>query len=78
MISASARVPESDSGMSEGRVEEGRIVIAFPGAESLSGTRALAEITLRGLLPGRSSLIFEPLDLGGVPVTPSTAVVDVK
>ncbi len=68
----------SDSGMSEGRVEDGRIVLAFPGAESLSGTRALAEITLRGIMPGRSSLSFEPLDLGGVPVTPSAAVVDVK
>ena len=68
----------SDSGMSEGRVEEGRIVLAFPGAESLSGTRALAEITLRGITPGRSALTFEPLDLGGVPVTPSAAVVDVK
>jgi general secretion pathway protein D len=68
----------SDSGMSEGRVEEGRIVIAFPGAESLSGTRALAEITLRGIMPGRTALSFEPLDLGGVSVTPSQAVLDVK
>ncbi len=68
----------SDSGMSEGRVEEGRIVIAFPGAESLSGTRALAEITLRGIMPGRTALTFEPLDLGGVSVTPSQAVLEVK
>ena len=64
--------------MSDGRVEEGRIVLAFPGAESLSGTRALAEITLRGIAPGRTALTFEPLELGGVSVTPSQAVLDVK
>jgi general secretion pathway protein D len=68
----------SDSGAAEGRIENGKVVIAFPGAESLSGTRALAEITLRGIAPGRATLSFEPLDLGGVSVTPSQAVVDVK
>jgi general secretion pathway protein D len=68
----------SDSGMAEARAENGRVVLAFPGAEDLSGTRALAEITLLGAAPGRTTLAFEPLELGGVSVTPSQAVVDVK
>jgi general secretion pathway protein D len=68
----------SDSGVAEGRIESGRIVLAFPGVESLAGTRALAEITLLGVAPGRSTLTWEPLDLGGASVTGSQAVVDVK
>jgi general secretion pathway protein D len=68
----------SDSGVAEGRIEAGRVVLAFPGAEELSGTRALAEITLLGVAAGRSAITFEPLELGGVSVIPSQAVVDVK
>ena len=68
----------SDSGVAEASVEKDRIVFAFPGVEQLSGTRALAEITLLGIAPGRSTLSFEPLELGGASVTPSQAVVDVK
>lgn len=68
----------SDSGVAEGRIENGRIVLAFPGAEELSGTRALAEITVLGVAAGRSTLVFEPLELGGVSAISSQAVVDVK
>ncbi len=66
------------TGMAEGRVENGRVVIAFPGADDLSGTRAVAEITLRGVAPGRTALVYEPLELSGVSVTASQAVVDVR
>ncbi len=66
------------TGMADGHVENGRVVIAFPGAEDLSGTRALAEVTLRGIAPGRTALAFEPMDLAGVSATPSQAVVDVR
>jgi len=68
----------SDSGMAEGHVDNGHAVVTFPAVESLGGTRALAELTVRGLAPGRSALVFEPADLGGAAVTPSQAVVDVK
>ena len=69
----------SDTGMAEGRVADGNhVVLAFPGVEMLGGTRALAEITVRGIAPGRSAFTFDPLDLGGVSVTPSQLVVDVK
>jgi len=68
----------SDTGMAEGHVDGGQAVITFPSVESLSGTRALAEITVRGIAPGRSALSLETTELGGVSVTPSQAVVDVK
>ncbi|HTR05037.1 MAG TPA: secretin N-terminal domain-containing protein [Thermoanaerobaculia bacterium] len=68
----------SDTGMAEGHVDNGRAVITFPAVESLGGTRALAEITVRGIAPGRSALSLETTELGGVSVTPSQAVVDVK
>ncbi|HKD17503.1 MAG TPA: secretin N-terminal domain-containing protein, partial [Thermoanaerobaculia bacterium] len=68
----------SDSGMAEGHVDDGHAVMTFPAVDSLGGTRALAEITLRGIAPGRSALTFEPVSLGSAAVTPSQAVVDVK
>jgi len=68
----------SDSGMAEGHVEDGHAVVTFPAADALGGSRALAEITLRGIAPGRTALSIEPADLGGAAVTPSQAVVDVK
>jgi general secretion pathway protein D len=68
----------SDSGMAEARTENGRVVFVFPAVDELSGTRALAEITLLGVAAGRSTLTVEPLELGGVSVIPSQAVVDVK
>jgi general secretion pathway protein D len=68
----------SDSGMAEGHVDNNHAVVTFPTIDSLGGTRAVAEITLRGLAPGRSALAFEPVELGSAAVTPSQAVVDVK
>jgi hypothetical protein len=52
--------------------------MTFPAVDSLGGTRALAEITLRGMAPGRSALAFEPVTLGDAAVTPAQAVVEVK
>ncbi len=68
----------SGSGVAEGRIENGRVVINFPGAEDISGTRAVAEITLRGVASGRSALTLEPTELSGASVTTSQAVVDVR
>jgi general secretion pathway protein D len=68
----------SGTGVAEGRVENGRIIIDFPGTEDLTGTRALAQITLVGVAPGRSTLTFEPAELAGVSATSSQAVVDVR
>jgi general secretion pathway protein D len=68
----------SDTGMAEGHVDNGHAVVSFPAIDTLGGTRALAEITLRGIAPGRSALTFEPITLGSAAVTPSQAVVEVK
>jgi general secretion pathway protein D len=67
-----------DAGMAEGRVENGHILVSFPTVDTLGGTRAVAEITLRGVAPGRSALTFEPLESGGTSVTLGQTVVDVK
>ena len=64
--------------MAEGHVDNGHAVVTFPAIDALGGTRALAEITLRGIAPGRSTLAIEPAELGGAAVTPGQAVVDVK
>ena len=49
----------SDSGVADAHIEPGRVVIDIPSAVALSGTRAVAEITLQGVAPGRASLTFE-------------------
>ena len=68
----------SGTGVADARVENGRIVIEFPGAEDLAGTRAVAEITLRGVAPGRSALTFEPAELTGATVSSSQSVIEVR
>ena len=68
----------SGTGVADARIENGRVVIEFPGAEDLAGTRAVAEITLRGIAPGRSVLTFEPAELPGATVSSSQSVIDVK
>jgi hypothetical protein len=49
----------SDIGVADAHIESGRVVIDIPSAVTLSGTRAVAEITLQGIAPGRASLTFE-------------------
>ncbi len=68
----------SGTGVADARVENGRVVIEFPGAEDLAGTRAVAEITLRGVAPGRSALTFEPAELTGATVSSSQSVIEVR
>ena len=45
--------------LADTRVEPGRAVIEVPSGVVLSGTSPIAEITLQGVSPGRSSLAFE-------------------
>jgi len=68
----------SDSGVANATIENGRVVLEIPGSADLTGTRAVAEITLRGMGGGRSSLSFEPVELSGASATLSGAVVDVR
>ncbi len=66
------------SGTADAVVQKDHIVIQFPSAEELGGTRALAEITLRGVAPGHSTLAFEPTDISGAAVLSTPSVVDVQ
>ena len=50
----------------------------LPSAEDLAGTRAIAEITLRGIAAGRSALTLEPGELTGATVSSSQSMIDVK
>jgi general secretion pathway protein D len=68
----------SGTGVADAVVQKDHVVIQFPSAEELGGTRALAEITLRGIAPGRSALAFEPTDLSGAAVSSTPSVIDVK
>jgi general secretion pathway protein D len=66
------------SGTADAVVQKDHIVIQFPSAEELGGTRALAEITLRGVAPGHSTLVFEPTDISGAAVLSTPTVIDVQ
>jgi general secretion pathway protein D len=69
----------SDGGMADATIDEnGRVALAIPPIPDMSGTRVIAQITLRGTGPGRASLSFEPIQLDGVSTTLSQAVVDVR
>ena len=69
----------SDGGIADATIDEkGIILLAIPPIPDMSGTRVIAQITLRGVGVGRASLSFEPIQLDGVSTTLSTAVVDVR
>jgi len=68
----------SGSGVADANVEDNRVVIEVPSSPDLTGTRALAEITLRGIATGRASLTLAPSGMANAVVTTSQAVVDVR
>ena len=68
----------SGTGVADARVETGRVVITFPSAEDLAGTRAIAEITLRGIAADRSALTLDPGELTGATVSSSQSMIDVR
>jgi general secretion pathway protein D len=65
-------------GVADARIDNDRAIITLPASPDSSGTRAIAEITLRGIAPGRASLSFEPVVMDGTTVTLSQSVVDVR
>jgi general secretion pathway protein D len=60
------------------RIEGNEVVLELPDSAELSGTRAVAEITLRGIAPGLATIALEPVQMPGATVTFSTAVVSVR
>jgi general secretion pathway protein D len=75
VAAVAARPILSDSGVADARIDPGRAIIEVPAAFSLSGTRAVAEITLQGVAAGKSALSFENPPAEGT--TQSNAVVEV-
>jgi general secretion pathway protein D len=66
------------NGVADARIENDRAVITLPASPDATGTRAVAEITLRGMAAGRASLSFDPVVMEGTTVTLSQSVVDVR
>lgn len=54
-----ARAILSGDGVADTNIEPGRVTISIPSAIPLSGTSPLAEITLRGVAPGKTTLTFQ-------------------
>ncbi len=49
----------SEGGVADAHIESGRVVVEIPTSVAVSGTRAVAEILLQAVAPGRSALSFE-------------------
>ena len=65
-------------GAASASISGSEVVLELPDSADLSGTRAVAEITLRGIAAGRGTLAFQPVEMAGAEVTFSSAVVDVR
>jgi hypothetical protein len=69
----------SDGGIADATIDDaGRILFAIPPIPDISGTRVIAQVTFRGVGPGRAAFSFEPVQFDGVSATVSQAVVDVR
>jgi general secretion pathway protein D len=73
----SVRTILSDGGIANASIEGGRVILELPGGIDLSGTRPVAEVTLRGMGSGRSELAFEKGANDGV-TTATDAAVEVR
>jgi hypothetical protein len=69
-----ARPILSGAGAGDATVAGGRVVLELPGGIDLSGTRPVAEITLRAVGAGRTMLAFEKSASGAVVATADAAV----
>jgi general secretion pathway protein D len=67
----------SEAGVADTRIEPGRVVLDLPSATSLGGTRAVAEIVVRGVGTGRASLSLEAV-ASGENLASTPAVVEVR
>jgi general secretion pathway protein D len=65
--------PILDEGVADTRIEPGRVVLDLPGGTALTGTRAVARISIRGLAAGRTVLSFDR-----APGSTAAATVEVK
>ena len=64
----------AEAGTAEGRVEGNRVILDLPSNLDLSGTRSLAEITIRGMAVGSAKLSFENATTGSQAVLADASV----
>jgi general secretion pathway protein D len=62
------------AGTGEARVEGSKVILDLPSGLGLSGTRSLAEITIKGVAPGSTSLAFDKATTGGQAILSDAAV----
>ena len=62
------------AGVGEGRVEGSKVILDLPSGLGLSGTRSLAEITVRGISPGSAKLSFNQATTGGQAILSEAAI----
>jgi general secretion pathway protein D len=65
-------------GAADAQIGNGVVVIDLPAASDLSGTRAIAEITVQGVAAGRSAWSLDSNDALGSSVTRSQLVIEVR
>ena len=66
VVTAISVRPILSQGVADSRIEPGRVILELPGDAALSGTRAVAEIVLRGVAAGSTTLTFEKSAPDGV------------
>ena len=62
------------AGVGEGSVEGSKVILDLPSGLGLSGTRSLAEITVRGISPGSAKLSFNQATTGGQAILSEAAI----
>jgi general secretion pathway protein D len=62
------------TGTGEGQVEGNKVILDLPSGLGLSGTRSLAEITIKGISPGSTKLSFDRATTGGQAILSDVAV----
>src|SRR5262249_28645715 len=67
-----ARPILTGEGIADARIDNGHVILHLPVGGSLSGTRAIAELTVVGIAAGRSTLSVEGAGAG------ATAVLEVR
>jgi len=77
VVTAVSVRPILSQGVADSRIEPGRVILELPGDANLSGTRAVAEIVLRGVAAGTTTLTFEKSAPDGV-FALSQAAVEVR
>jgi general secretion pathway protein D len=73
-VTSARPILTAEDGVAEARIQGGFVVLQLPAGTAISGTQAIAELTLTGVAPGRSTLSVEGNGVGAG----ASAVVEVR